>query len=286
MERCYHDETGGVPMSIPQDALPVRKVAGLLTVSAMTVYRAMKGGAGGIGPGLRSFERGGKKLVSLGEAREYLTRHSRVDVGAVAGPGADALADELAKQLPTDPDSVIRRLATDPALVESLGHARARVMVQAGEAHRRAKQAEAAAAKMLTPDEFVTNLHGFGMRFCEHVEEIGARRLTSKIITLMRQHFNVDLSAHAGSASIIEHAIRVDHNVSLSEFRRECEEECRRVRQLDFGARDSAPTTEPQQEMQDNGAAVESPYGATVPGPCPGTDVGANAPTSGDHPAG
>jgi hypothetical protein len=263
-------------MSIPQDSLPVRKVAGLLSVSPMTVYRCLKGEAGGIGPGLRSFERGGKKLVSLGETREYLTRHSRVDVGIVAGPAVDALVDELAKQLPMDPDAVIRRLATDPGLVEALGHARARVMVQAGEAHRRAKQAEAKAAEMLTPDEFVRNLHGFMGLFCEHVEEIGAKRLAAKLMTLLRQQFGVDLAGHASAASIIEHSIREDHNCSLSEFRRECEEGCKRVRRLDFCSPASTPPPLPQ-----TNSANESPYGATDPRPCLGTDSGANALPSG-----
>jgi hypothetical protein len=239
-------------MSLPNDTVTVKACAAALGVSVRTVQRCVRGQ---IGPGLPAHNRAGRHVVSLDEARRYLEMHSRADLrpapGAALG-SADELAVQLASQIPTDPDAVLRTLATSPALVEQLGNVRARVMVAAAEAHRKAREAETKAAGLLTPDDFTKGLRAAMELFVGHVEEIGARRCASKLVAFIRKTFNVDLvNCHPSAVALLERELREDHNCSLAEFRQEIADRMRGVRMLHgFQTGPALPT-----EGQPGGAA-------------------------------
>jgi hypothetical protein len=232
MESLFH--RGEQMMTIPADALPVGKAAVVLQVSAMTLYRSVKGR---LGPGLRTYKRGGRILVSVQEARQYLEQHSQAAPVAARAEAPEDLVEELARSLAADPGAVLRRLTTDPALVASLGAPVARTMILGAEALRRAAEAERKAASLLTPAEFSKGLQAAMLLFVAHVEEGGARRCASNLVAFIRKTFGADLvNCNPSAVALLEREIRKDHNTSLQEFRQEIADRMRGARLLAFEA--------------------------------------------------
>jgi hypothetical protein len=227
MEILFH--RGEQMMTIPADALPVGKAAVVLQVSSMTLYRSVKGR---LGPGLRIYKRGGRILVSVQEARQYLEQHSQATPVAARAEAPADLVDQLAQSLAADPGGVLRRLTTDPALVAALGAPVARTMILGAEALRRAAEAERKAASLLTPAEFEKGLRAAMLLFVAHVEEGGARRCAARVVSLLRKmDFDV-VAKNPAMPAMLEREIREDHNNSLQEFRREIADRMRGVRML------------------------------------------------------
>jgi hypothetical protein len=189
-------------------------------------------GGEGYRPALSHQKRGRFIMVQPAAAFDHLTKHAHSMSSRLKQP-AGYIADSSPTTMPLISSVDLEALARDPKLIESLGTERARVIIGAFSELRRRENDREKRAELLTPDQFVKDFHAIGAVFCEHVEEIGARRLAAKLMTMLRQQFGVDLSTHAGAASVLEHAIREDHNTSLAEFRKEMDERSRGVRMIE-----------------------------------------------------
>jgi hypothetical protein len=189
--------------------------------------------AGGEGyrPALSHQRRGRLILVQPAAAFEHLEKHGR-EISIRLKPPVGYRADSTPTTEPL-PMINLDALARDPKLVETIGTEQARVMVAAFSELRRLQNDREKRQDLLTPEQFVKEFHALGAAFCEHVEEIGAKRLAAKLVGLLRQQFGLDLSGHAGAVTVLERAIREDHNTTLAEFRREMEERARGIQTLE-----------------------------------------------------
>jgi hypothetical protein len=183
-------------------------------------------------PALAHELRGKFYFVQPAAAYAHLQEHGRGLRERLQKPlGYSANSSPTSKPWQQSPS--LEQLVNNPGLIGEMGTEGVRALVGIYSEIRRSKNDQEKRADLLTPDAFVKELHSMGVLFTEHVEDVGATRLANKLVVLMRQQFGVDLASHAGAVTVLEHAIREDCNVSLTDFRRAMEDKCRGIRMLE-----------------------------------------------------
>ena len=193
-------------------------------------------------PPLPHQRRGRLILVQPAAAYEHLARHGR-RTAHLRRP--DAAAPAAGAQTPALPEaddaaSVLDRLARDPAHVVQMGPEAARVMILAAEALRRRGESDARGAALVRPAEAARMVRSVAEAFAWHVQEEGARRLASRLLSVLRTQFGTDLTAvHQQAHQVLVELIQTDANATIAAVRRQADEETRGVPALDFGAREA-----------------------------------------------
>ena len=191
--------------------------------SRRTIERLLSAGE------VKSRRRGNCRMVNLEKCRDALMRHGKMSL-----PSQEPeIPPEVAEAIEQDPSGLLVELASDPAKVAEMSPAVARVVVNACEAVRRERDAERKSAGLLKPEKFVQDLRGAAQLWIDHAEKDGAARLAKRIVALLKEHFSVNLSKHAGALSILENAILDDVQIWLNEFSRSIDERCEAVKPKD-----------------------------------------------------
>jgi hypothetical protein len=202
-------------------------------------------------------KRSGPKCLKLqpAVAYEHLREHARslpslrppagyldpARAAAAPGPGGSAAPADAAPgpDVETDPVGWLRKIASDPAVLERVGSDKARALSAVVSVLIRHQDSAARAARAVPPEDVIKMLRALAEAFAGHLHDTGAHRLAVRLLSLCRQTFGLDLAAaNPSAASLLEHEIRLDANETLIAVQRDLDAATRAV--------PAAPPPEPE----------------------------------------
>lgn len=186
--------------------ITIAQAAETLGLSREAVYKAVKAGR------LKARKRGGRQVVNLEHARAALGKVDtppRDPAPDKASPRVDAL---LAQAGSPDLDELLRAKVLDGAAADEV-----RALAQAATALQRRREAEAKAAKMITPADAAAMLRNLGAIFCEQIDA-NAGAFSLELLEVLRSEYAFQ-SSNPTVAQRIENVLREQANVVLDRLR-------------------------------------------------------------------
>jgi hypothetical protein len=209
-------------------------VARELGVSARTLQFWCAGKEPGYRPALAHQLKGRRIQVQPAAAFEHLRQYARkmsLQTPAGLDEKTNTRATTIGRKVTAN---ILEQLASSPDIVREHGTEVARAMISASSELRRAAGDRAKTLSVLTPEEYSKGLRAAMQLFVSHVEDMGARRCSARVLGFIRKQFGVDLvDRHPAAAALLERELREDHNSSLKEFCQAIEDRCRGVRLLE-----------------------------------------------------